>query len=388
MASESGKGFRRLAPFFANLSRVALCGCLLLGGAGDAAAGSLYNVAKVSVDVTAKDAVVARDKGMAEAETRAWRTLLDRLVPLHARSSLPAFSHDEIQGFVAGIAIGEERTAGNRYLATLDVRFDPVPVRRFLAARSIPFQEDQASSISLLPVMLEGDVVPPEGETAWRDAWARLDLANGVAPATLVGVREDLDSRTVRDLLAGDESAYAELRSTYGYGGLVVAVGDTTDGFFRTRLAGEDAAGTINVVETRALDPNDRQRTLDDAAEAALATLETRWRRRLDTGSGEAAQDVGTRGALFPEGGSGEPDAPLGHVDAVIEFFNVRDWQRIRFGLRSAAGIEDVSVETPSDRSAQVSFDFDGPVERLQAVLAQNGIALYERDGTFVLRAR
>ena len=82
MGLQSGKGFRRLAPFSARLSRAALLGVALLAGPELAAAASLYNVAEVHVDVTAKDAVIAREKGMAEAETRAIKTLLARLMPL------------------------------------------------------------------------------------------------------------------------------------------------------------------------------------------------------------------------------------------------------------------------------------------------------------------
>lgn len=54
----------------------------MLAGPELAAAASLYIVAEVHVDVTAKDAVIAREKGMAEAETRAMKTLLARLMPL------------------------------------------------------------------------------------------------------------------------------------------------------------------------------------------------------------------------------------------------------------------------------------------------------------------
>ncbi|WP_158008312.1 hypothetical protein [Methyloceanibacter methanicus] len=45
-------------------------------------------------------------------------------------------------------------------------------------------------------------------------------------------------------------------------------------------------------------------------------------------------------------------------------------------------------MTSQSARAASVSFDFDGSVDQLQAVLARNGIALYERDGTLVMRAR
>ena len=40
-----------------------------------------------------------------------------------------------------------------------------------------------------------------------------------------------------------------------------------------------------------------------------------------------------------------------------------------------------------SANAADVVFDYDGSADQLQALLAQNGIGLYERDGTLVLRA-
>ena len=388
MAAESGKGFRLLAPFFAKLSRVALSGALLLTGVTAGTAASLYNVAKVAVDVTAKDAVVARDTGMAEAEMRAWDILVDRLVPPHARSRVQSFTHDEIQGLVAGVAIGKEEGSDTRYVAVLDVRFDPYAVRRFLASRSIPFGEDQASSISILPVLLQRDRVARDEGAEWQRVWERLDLANGVAPATLVTPRDDLDARTIRELQAGEESAYAALRSVYGYGGLVVATGETVDGVFRTHLAGEDAAGPIDAVVTSAVDRHDLEKTLDEAARGALATLETRWKQRLDMAVDEASAVIDQRGALFPDHGSEGAGAPLGRVGAVVEFSTVRDWQRIRFSLQRVAGLNDFTVETLDARAASVRFDFDGSADVLQALLAQYGVALYERDGTLVLRTR
>ena len=388
MAAESGKGFRLLAPFFAKLSRVALSGALLLTGVTAGTAASLYNVAKVAVDVTAKDAVVARDTGMAEAEMRAWDILVDRLVPPHARSRVQAFTHDEIQGLVAGVAIGKEEGSDTRYVAVLDVRFDPYAVRRFLASRSIPFGEDQASSISILPVLLQRDRVARDEGAEWQRAWERLDLANGVAPATLVTPRDDLDARTIRELQAGEESAYAALRSAYGYGGLVVATGEAVDGVFRIHLAGEDAAGPIDAVVTSAVDRHDLEKTFDEAARGALATLETRWKQRLDMAVDEASAVIDQRGALFPDHGSEGAGAPLGRVGAVVEFGTVRDWQRIRFSLQRVAGLNDFTVETLDARAASVRFDFDGSADVLQALLAQYGVALYERDGTLVLRTR
>ena len=149
---------------------------------------------------------------------RAMRTLLARLVPLSMQSNLPSLSHSEIEGLVAGVAIHSEKTSPRRYIGVLDVRFYPGAVRQFLSSRAIPVLESQASAISILPVMLDGDDVATDAGAEWHDAWDRFDLENGVTLATLVAPRDDLDSKTVQAVLTGDRDAYASLRSAYGYG--------------------------------------------------------------------------------------------------------------------------------------------------------------------------
>ncbi|MEZ5875828.1 MAG: DUF2066 domain-containing protein [Hyphomicrobiales bacterium] len=134
-----------------------------LGSGPVCAADSLYDVAKVSVDITAKDAVAARDKGMVQAEMRAMKVVLDRLVPMSLQDQLPEFTKDEVEGLVSGIAIRKEQTSTTRYIATLDVRFNAQAVQQLLASYGIPFSEERAPSISILPVMLTAEGVVSEG---------------------------------------------------------------------------------------------------------------------------------------------------------------------------------------------------------------------------------
>ncbi|BAQ17849.1 hypothetical protein [Methyloceanibacter caenitepidi] len=392
MTLQSANAFRGFAGRSAKLSRLALLGAGMLLGIGvvssdPARAASLFNVANVRVDVTAKDAVVAREKGMAKAETLAMQILLERLAPPSWQHRLPSFSHREIEGLVAGIAIHSEKTSARRYIGVVDVRFYPGAVRQLLTSRSIPFVESQASPISILPVMLEDDFIAKGASTDWRQAWARLDLDNGVAPAELATLRDDLEAGTIKAVLAGDESAYAALRSTYGYGGLVVAVGQVADGLFRIHLVGEDAAGDVDAVATSAVDRANMTATEEQAARLGLNILERRWKQRLDPTFDETADIPLRRGALYPEEAFTVQDEALGRVGAVIEFFSVSDWQQIHFGLQRVADIRDFEIVSRSARGAEVVFDYEGSADQLQAVLAQNGIGLYERDGTLVIRA-
>ena len=78
---------------------------------------SLY-VAKLSVDVTAKNAVAARHMGMADAQMRAVKIVMQRLVPLSAQAQLPELSQEEVEGLVNGVSIRKEQNSTTRYLAT------------------------------------------------------------------------------------------------------------------------------------------------------------------------------------------------------------------------------------------------------------------------------
>ena len=261
-----------------------------LGATGQAfAAESLYRVAKVRVDVAAEDAVVARAQGLAQAERRATEILLQRIVPLNLQAQLPALSPGEIQAIVIGVVVRKERTSATRYIASLDVQFDEPAVKQLLAGYAIPASEDRAPTISILPLVLAGDSVADERDVGWLRAWEGLDLTHSVVPATLVRPRADLGAAAVRGALAGDVDALASFRTAYGYGGLVIAVGEMGDGRFRVRLAGDDAVGDVDFDETYPAN------AVGDAAAAAFAELERRWK---------TAQQGG---ALAEHGGLGQP---------------------------------------------------------------------------------
>ena len=381
--------FRRLEPFARRLSLIVLLGLVALGAVpGEARAEEgLYDVAKISVDTTAKNAVAARTNGMAEAQQRAMKILLGRIVPLSVQPQLPEFANEEVEGVVIGVAIRKEQNSTTRYLATLDVRFNQYAVKQLLANYAIPISEDRAPSISILPVMLAGDSVAGEGAESWRKAWDDLDLAHGIAPATLLRPRADLDAGAVKAALAGDPEALATLRNAYGYGGLVIAAGEIKGGKFTMHLAGEDAVGPVSFDRTDPMSGNASR----DAAAAAFAELENRWKVTQQGGAlpTEAAYEEGQPlPGAEAEGEPGEPAEVPRNVVALVEFSGLKDWQQIRSRLTQIAGLQTLEVNALSARAASVTFDFAGSLDRLQAALGQNGFALDERNGTLVLRSQ
>ena len=352
-------------------------------------ADSLYTVAKISVDVTAKDAVAAREMGMAEAEQRAVMTVLKRIVPTSAYSSLPEISKDDIETLVNGVSIRSEQNSTTRYLAVLDISLNEQALQQFLQDQNISFSEARAPSISILPLMLDGGSVKSEGAEGWREAWEDLDLSHSVTPATILRPRPDLDAGTVKAVLAGDPPALASMQEDYNYGQLFIAVGELDHGQFVTRLAGTDAVGPITFEQSDKL-TGDAKTAARNAAGIAFGVLENRWKmsQEGEAPASEVKHEEGSGTGAETEGKSNEPAEVPRNVVAEVEFSGLKDWQDIRGRLMNIAGIQGLEVNSLSARAASITFDYAGSLGKLQTELGQNGFELGEKDGNFVLRSR
>lgn len=348
----------------------------------EAADESPYTVAKLSVDITAKNAVAAKAEAIAEAERRGLQIVLRRLVPLQAYAELPALEPSDVDPLISGLSIRSEKYSTTRYIASFDVGFNEQAVKQLLASRNISLDETRAPSIAILPLVIEGDKVKSAGE-GWRQAWLDLDLTHGMTPATVLAPRPGLDAGMVRAILAGDPAAYASVQGSYSDQPLVIAVGQTGDGGqFTTRLAGADAVGRINFGRTDALDGEDSKAAPRDAAEFALAVLESRWK-VMQSGGAEAEPvryEEGVPAAAAPEPGR--------NVVALVQFAGLKEWQDIRGRLMRVPGIQALEVNALSARTASVTFDYAGSLGRLQKVLGENGFAFENGEDNLVIRAR
>ena len=374
----------RQAGFVPLLLALAVC-----AGGPAWSADTPYDVAKISVDITAQDAVAARAQGMAEAQMRAVKTVLQRLTPLSVQEQLPELSKEDVETMVTGVSIRAEQNSTTRYIATLDVSVNEQAIKQLLQNQGIPYNEERAPSISLLPVVVAGDNVTSEGKEGWRQAWEALDLAHSMTPATILRPRENLDAATVKAVLAGDAQALAAMQGEYGYGPLVIAVGEATKGEFVTRLAGADGVGAINFGRSDAIG-GDAKAAAREAAATAFAIIENRWK---VSQSGEApATEVNYAPGGEPVPGAAGEGAPPAEVPrnvvAQVQFSGLKDWQDIRGRLMNVAGIQGLEVNSLTARAASITFDYAGSLGRLQKELDQNGFVFGESEGTFVLRSR
>ena len=386
------EALRHLKPLTGWIKSAGALGVVLLaliltaGRASAQSEDSLYMVAKLPVDVTAKNAVEAKSKALAEAQSRAFQIILRRVAPFGASAQLEV-GPQELEALIGGLSVRNEKYSTTRYIASLDITFNEQAVRELLASRGIPINDRRAPSIAILPVSLEGDKVRGAG-SRWYQAWSELDLTHGLVPATIVQPREGFDARLVSAALAGDMSAYEEIKGAYSGQPVVIAVGQPQGGGFTIRLAGEDGVGQLNFGQTLRV-AGDEAAAAAEAATFALGVLENRWKAK--EGEALTAPAPGAEGAegglsaIDPGASQGEPER---NVMALVEFSGLRQWQEMRSRLMYVPGLQGLEVNSLSARSASITFGYAGSLGHLQKVLAENGFSFENAEDNFIIRAR
>lgn len=141
-----------LMPTFSKLVlRLGLCSFLFCagivgGGLGGTAAQAqsdtpldqLFTIRAIRVDEIARSSNRARQEALLTAEQEAYDKLLKKITQQVDRQRLPALSAQERQALISGLEIVEEQSSSRRYLATLNVRFEPSRVSSFLASYGVP----------------------------------------------------------------------------------------------------------------------------------------------------------------------------------------------------------------------------------------------------------
>src|SRR5882724_829159 len=111
------------------------------GASAQIASGNSYTIGGVDVDVTAADAIQARQQGIREAQRKAVSLLVERMVAPEDRARVPQVDNARLEGMIRGVEFARERSSANRYIATLNVVFSAEPVNAWLREGGISVAE-------------------------------------------------------------------------------------------------------------------------------------------------------------------------------------------------------------------------------------------------------
>ena len=205
------------------LAAVALvCTCATARAAGG---DTVYKVANYPVEASAKNAVAAKDKALADGQSAALRSLLKRIVPVTAYRQLSNLKGVEAANLLSGVSVRSERNSGTDYIASLDFSFLKDGVRQTLNGANVPFVDIQAEPTTVITALRQGN--PPttvNDKSLWRRAWSSLDLTHSVTPVTLADLTPQIHNDTVDMVLSGDDNGLRILTNEYRTDRVVLAV--------------------------------------------------------------------------------------------------------------------------------------------------------------------
>jgi hypothetical protein len=343
-----------------------------LGMASGAFAGDLYTVKGVHVDETAKSAMDARALARASGQRLAFGMLLKRLTLPEDWPSLPQPDDKTVQDAVRGFQVASEKTSSTRYIADLNVSFQPETVKRMLKARNIAYGETQAKPALLIAVFDKAGVRTLwEDQNPWRDAWAASDISDAMTPLVLpMGDAQEMSMLTAEQAISGDKTALSTLAARYGADEVVVAYASTNaDGSKLDVTATRyDASGSKTIkrsYQATTQGPDAFDTMAKGAASDLLLALGEDWKRAIVVRSGEAAQ-----------------------LTASVYFTTLDQWETIRKGLASAPLVEGMQIDGIAAGGAEVQINYRGTPDKLALSLAQSNIALAQDADGWSLRLR
>jgi hypothetical protein len=333
----------------------------------------VYTVAKVTVEAEAKDAVEAKQIAINEGQQAALRALLMRLTPPAAHQRLPILEDQMVERMIDGFSVRRESNSTTRYIATLDFSFEPGQVRNVLNQFGLPYAEEQAPPVVLLPVMTEAGGVRTGSENAWFEALEGVDTEHALAAIRLTAPRADFAPGSIAN--PGSPEVLQTLRQQYRTDALILALAevDAQRSKLKLRLIGQDSVGNFYLQRAYTITGRDVDEAARFAAKITVGIIEGRWKttRLASLGAVDAA-------AL----------ANLENVALSVQFSGLKQWQGIRQRLERIPGLQGLDVQSLNARGATISVEFSGGAERLAQAVQSQGLAIMQQGGRLVLMAR
>jgi hypothetical protein len=354
-------------------------GALLAPGAAErteAAGSKVYTVANYPVEATAQNAVAAKEKAHADGQQAAFGALLKRLVPVTSYNRLDRLKSVPAANLIDGMSVRSETNSRTQYIASLDFSFQADAVRDLLHREGVPFVEEQAPRMVLVPVTAEageGGARYRAASGAWAQVWKGLDLENTLTPLRIEALLPAIHEDTIAAALNGDDSAERILTGEYKADFVLLAVAevDKAGGVLNVSLAGIDPAGLVSWRRGYRIADGDVAYAMELAAVVTQGVLEGRWK---------VAKSEDGQGGGFAAGSGSE-------VYLAVAFSSPEEWDDLRRQILDTPGIDDVRIGSVSSRSAEVSLRYPGGGAGLASALARQGLVLSQGGGTWILRS-
>lgn len=349
--------------------RTALCAAAVLMTAmaplsAQAAEDSIFTVTDVKVDVTAADAMKAREQAFTQAQQAAFQKLAEQVLAEDEMASFQMPDVSVISPMIKDFEITEEHLSSVRYVGTYTFRFEGGRVQSFFNKKGVTYTDVKSRPVLILPFYQEGSRSILWGDNPWLQAWTRSAPSRGLVPVVVpIGDVQDVSDIGDNDALSYDQSALQAMLARYNAGGAIIAVAspDSTT----ANAAGLPSGLTIAVYRSSggeaqkqdivqvSGDSGNLDGLFDTAVQQVRQTLQKDWKNLT---------------AVNP--------AETNNLKARILFTTMPEWIETQKVLRTVPGVQEVKLLSLRPGEAEIELRFSGGEDRLRLALSQAAVTL------------
>ncbi len=319
----------------------------------------MFSASGIQVDVTAKNAAAAREQAMQDGQKRALMVVMERITPSYVVEQLAELVPDDILNFVQDISVLNEKTSSVRYMATLEVRFNPDAVRELLRQNGLPYVRTSGKPLLILPIYKRSVSSSPvlwEEDNAWLRSWINRSAESYMVPLFVpMGELSDLQTLTVDQIINGDLVAAQALAKRYEAEGILIVelIRNGQTFTVKGRAMDEMTASEIpNFSFSLPLTKNTAT-TFARAVKKVVEHLESVWKSEQMVQFNEAASLV-----------------------ALVPVPNLEQWEKIKERLDRIPLISSYYLQAARSGVLQLTIFFAENLERLQKEMNKRMLSL------------
>jgi hypothetical protein len=192
---------------------------------------SLYIVQNINVDISAANALKAREQAFEQAQVKAFEELAGRLLEETVFATFKAPPAQTISMMIQDFEVNEEKIASKRYSGTYIFRFRRSTVDKYLSIQAPPPQMNapmaegsmpQDGTMPATPAVPENSQYPYQAQEYTPPPSAPSSYAYGVQPPMNGAAQQSYSARVVFSSLAEWTSVQRALARVYGLNDIVL----------------------------------------------------------------------------------------------------------------------------------------------------------------------
>jgi len=336
----------------------------------------IYTIYNMEVDETSRNVATARDRALRKGQRESLMRLFRRMILTTDMDRLPEFSDLDVQDYVNGFEINNERRSSVRYIASLVVHFNRDKINDVLSNNQIPYAETLGRAVSVLPVFEEGGTLRLwEKDNLWREAWQNYDMTNNLVPVDTPA--PTLKNRFYISALQAkndDQRSIASFIEKSALNELIIAVANLRKSASGDKISLDIHLKQNSLVEEAYYEPKTLSVTLPAYDETGKSNLEALYMAGVDAASGWV-DDLWKMQVLVNYGISSKI-AVRGDLE------KINDWVIMQRQLEKVNLVKKVDLKSLNIETVDLEIEFSGEAEQLVLSLAQQGVRLSQNEET------